>query len=68
VLRRIVARICHAFGLQPHCTATFKALCSCLGRAPEPGNMGRPNAVGAFFSRWRQWQAEVSMDFKSAGI
>jgi hypothetical protein len=36
-----------------------EALRAHLARAPAPGNMGRPNAVGAFFARWRQWQAEA---------
>jgi hypothetical protein len=39
--------------------AEVEALRSCLVRAPEPGNMGRPNAVGAFFARWQRWQAEA---------
>ncbi len=34
----------------------FRAL---LARAPEAGNLRQPNAVSAFFSRWRQWRAEA---------
>jgi hypothetical protein len=30
-----------------------------LARAPEPGNMWRPNAVPTFFARWQRWQAEA---------
>lgn len=39
--------------------ADVEALRALLGRAPEPGNMQRPNAVSAFFHRWCEWQAEA---------
>jgi hypothetical protein len=35
------------------------ALRALLARAPEPGNLRWPNAVSAFFSRWRQWRGEA---------
>jgi hypothetical protein len=40
--------------------ADLTALCALFERAPEPGNLRRPNAVHAFFSQWRQWRAEAA--------